>query len=64
MSELILYTQNVDQIVGSTGFPVLTHTGAVSHAQMESKTSALYLDFASVEKNKTRCMPTSKTART
>ena len=31
--------------MGSNGFPVLTHSGAVSHAQVESKTSALYLDY-------------------
>ena len=42
---MAFWKQNVDQIVGSNGFPVLTHTGAVSHAQMESKTSALYLDY-------------------
>ena len=39
------WRQNVDQIIGSNGFPVLTHAGKVSHAQMERSTSALYLDF-------------------
>ncbi|QNK71137.1 virulence RhuM family protein [Variovorax sp. PAMC26660] len=42
---MAFWKQNVDQIISSNGFPVLTHTGAVSHAQMESKTSALYLDY-------------------
>lgn len=42
---MAFWKQNVDQIVSFNGFPVLTHTGAVSHAQMESKTSALYLDY-------------------
>ncbi|CAN5597727.1 virulence RhuM family protein [soil metagenome] len=42
---MVFWKQNVDQIVGFNGFPVLTHTGAVSHAQMESKTSTLYLDY-------------------
>lgn len=42
---MAFWKQNVDQIIGSNGFPVLTHTGAVSHAQMESRTSALYLDY-------------------
>ena len=39
------WRQNVDQIIGSNGFPVLTHAGKVSHAQMERATSALYLDY-------------------
>lgn len=42
---MAFWKQSVDQIIGSNGFPVLTHTGAVSHAQMELKTSALYLDY-------------------
>ena len=36
---------NVDQLITSNGFPLLTHTGSISHAQMESKTSALYLHY-------------------
>ena len=39
------WRQNVDQIISSNGFPLLTHAGTVSHAQMESSTHALYLDF-------------------
>lgn len=39
------WRQNVDQIISSNGFPVLTHAGTVSHAQMEGSTHALYLDF-------------------
>ena len=39
------WRQNVDQIISSNGFPVLTHAGTVSHAHMESSTHALYLDF-------------------
>ena len=39
------WKQNVDQIISSNGFPVLTHAGAVSHAQMEAKTNTLYQDF-------------------
>lgn len=42
---MAFWKQSVDQIIGSNGFPVLTHTGAVSHAQMELKTSSLYLDY-------------------
>lgn len=39
------WRQNVDQIIASNGFPVLTHAGTVSHAQMERSTSALYDDY-------------------
>ncbi len=39
------WRQSVDQIISSNGFPVLTHAGSVSHAQMESTTNDLYLDF-------------------
>ena len=39
------WKQNVDQIISSNGFPLLTHTGTTSHAQMESNTSALYLNY-------------------
>lgn len=42
---MAFWKQNVEQIIGSNGFAVLTHTGAVSHAQMEFTTSALYLDY-------------------
>lgn len=39
------WRQNVDQIISSNGFPVLTHAGKVSHEQMARSTSALYLDY-------------------
>ena len=39
------WCQNVDQLISSNGFPILTHAGTVSHAQMESSTHALYLGF-------------------
>ena len=39
------WRQNVDQIISSNGFPVLTRAGTISHAQMENSTHALYLDF-------------------
>lgn len=39
------WRQNVDQIIASNGFPVLTHVGKVSHAQMERSTNALYDDY-------------------
>jgi hypothetical protein len=36
---------NVDQIITSNGFPLLEHTGTISHEQMEIRTNALYLDY-------------------
>jgi hypothetical protein len=39
------WKQNVDQIISSNGFPLLGHAGTISHAQMESNTSALYLGY-------------------
>ena len=39
------WRQNVDQIISANGFPVLTHAGTISHAQMEGSTYALYVDF-------------------
>lgn len=39
------WRQNVDQIISSNGFQVLTHAGTISHSQMESSTHALYLDY-------------------
>ena len=42
---MAFWKQNVDQIITSNGFPLLAHAGSISHEQMESKTSALYLDY-------------------
>lgn len=39
------WKQNVDQIITSNGFPLLTHAGAISHEQMEARTGELYLQF-------------------
>lgn len=39
------WKQNVDQIITSNGFPLLTHTGSISHEQMEAHTGELYLKF-------------------
>ncbi len=36
---------NVDQIITSNGFPLLTHAGSISHEQMEERTGELYLQF-------------------
>ena len=42
---MAFWKQNVDQIITSNGFPLLTHAGAVSHEQMEARTGELYLKF-------------------
>lgn len=39
------WKQNVDQIITSNGFPLLTHAGTISHEQMEAHTRELYLKF-------------------
>ena len=39
------WRQNVDQIIASNGFPLLTHAGKISHTQMERATTALYVDY-------------------
>ncbi|GEP46486.1 virulence RhuM family protein [Brevifollis gellanilyticus] len=36
---------NVDQIITSNGFPLLTHAGTISHEEMEQRTAELYLDY-------------------
>jgi hypothetical protein len=44
-TRMAFWKQNVDQIITSNGFPLLTHAGGISHAQMEAHTDALYLQF-------------------
>lgn len=44
-TRMSFWKQNVDQIITSNGFPLLTHAGSISHEQMERSTSALYLDY-------------------
>jgi hypothetical protein len=39
------WRENVGQIITSNGFPLLTHAGSVSQAQMEQTTSARYIEF-------------------
>ena len=39
------WKENMDQIIVSNGFPLLTHAGAISHGEMKLETTALYLDF-------------------
>jgi hypothetical protein len=44
-TRMAYWKQNVDQIITSNGFPLLTHAGSVSHEQMEARTGELYLQF-------------------
>jgi hypothetical protein len=42
---MAFWQQNVEQIISSNGFTVLTHAGKVSHARMEQQIETLFLDF-------------------
>lgn len=42
---MAFWQQNVEQIISSNGFKVLTHAGKVSHARMEQQIETLFLDF-------------------
>ena len=44
-TRMAFWKQNVDQIISSNGFPLLTHTGSISHEQMEARIGELYLAF-------------------
>lgn len=44
-TRMSFWRQNVDQIITSNGFPLLSHAGSVSHEQMMEHTSALYLEY-------------------
>lgn len=44
-TRMSFWKENIAQIITSNGFPLLTHTGTISHERMEQKTSSLYLDF-------------------
>lgn len=42
---MAFWQQNVEQIISSNGFTVLTHAGKVSHARMEQQLEPLFMDF-------------------
>ena len=44
-TRMAFWKQNVDQIITSNGFPLLTHAGSISHEQMEEHRGELYLQF-------------------
>ena len=44
-TRMAFWKQNVDQIITSNGFPLLTHAGSISNEQMEDRTGELYIKF-------------------
>ncbi len=44
-THMTFWKQNVDQIITSNGFPLLTHAGSISHEKMVERTGELYLQF-------------------
>ena len=44
-TRMAFWKQNVDQIISSNGFTLLTHAGSISHEQMDARTGELYLAF-------------------
>ena len=44
-TRMSFWTDNVDQIITSNGFPLLSHAGSISHSQMEKQTAELYLEY-------------------
>ena len=44
-TRMAFWKRNVDQIITSNGFPLLTHAGTISHAQMQTRTEELYRRF-------------------
>lgn len=44
-TRMAFWKQNVNQIIISNGFPLLSNAGSISHQQMESRTAELYEQF-------------------
>ncbi len=44
-TRMAFWKENVDQIITSNGFPLLTHAGSISYEQMEERTGELYNKF-------------------
>ncbi len=42
---MAFWQQNVEQIIGSNGFTVLTHAGKISHVRMEQQIEPMFKDF-------------------
>lgn len=44
-TRIVFWRQNLDQIITSNGFPLLKHSGSISHEKMEERTGELYNKF-------------------
>ena len=44
-TRMAFWKQNVDQIITSNGFPLLSNAGTISHQQMEARMTELYQQF-------------------
>lgn len=51
-TRMAFWRENVDQIISSNGFPLLTHAGSISNEQMEERTVNLYIKFDLDRKNR------------
>ncbi|GAB1461866.1 virulence RhuM family protein [Thauera sp.] len=45
LTPMAFWQENVGQIIAANGFPLLSGAGSVSHARMEQKVGALFLDY-------------------
>jgi len=60
-TRMVFWKENVDQIITSNDFPLLTHAGSISHEQMEQRTTDLYLGF---DQHRKKREPRSRINRT
>lgn len=44
-TRMAFWKENIDQIITTNGFPLLDGKGSISHGQMETETSARYVEF-------------------
>jgi len=44
-TRMAFWKQNVDQIITSNGFPLLSNSGSISHQKMQARTAELYQQF-------------------
>ena len=52
VTPMAFWQENVGQIIAANGFPLLNGAGSVSHARMEQKVGALFLDYDQRSKTK------------
>jgi len=45
VTRMAFWNENVDQIITTNGFPLLTHAGSISHETMKQQTTERYLEF-------------------